>query len=76
MKEAQREFIQPQWVADCINYKMLLPVYQYAPGVTLPAHLSPFVDNQAEGYIPTREKEISAMKGIPLGDAQEAEEAE
>lgn len=29
-----------------------------------PAHLSPFVDNETEGYIPDRQREINTLAGI------------
>ena len=67
-----REFVQPQWVLDCVNHNLLIPAERYAPGKTLPPHLSPFVDNAAEGwkrgnrvtgrYTPEYQKEIDAMK--------------
>ena len=67
-----REFVQPQWVLDCVNNNLLIPAERYAPGKTLPPHLSPFVDNAAEGwkrgngvtgrYTPEYQKEIDAMK--------------
>lgn len=67
-----REFVQPQWVLDCVNNNLIIPADRYAPGKTLPPHLSPFVDNQAEGwkrgnrvtgrYTPEYQKEIDAMK--------------
>ncbi len=40
---ADRIYIQPQWVFDCVNAGKILDPNLYRIGATLPAHLSPFV---------------------------------
>lgn len=50
-KLANRTYIQPQWVFDSINNGLLVSVNAYAPGETLPPHLSPWGD--AGSYNPT-----------------------
>ena len=42
----------------------MLPTRPYKPGTPAPAHLSPFVDNAEEGYIPDRQREINSLAGI------------
>ena len=44
--------MQPQWVYDCVNQRRLLPTSSYAPGATLPPHLSPFVEEADGDYVP------------------------
>lgn len=64
-----RIYIQPQWVWDTINQVQLLRPDLYAPGVTMPPHLSPFVRPSKGTYDPS----------VPLAEQEregEAEEAE
>lgn len=72
-KMENREYVQPQWLYDCVNHNILLSCEAYQPGKVLPPHLSPFVNNEAEGYVPEYQKEIDALK---MGKKREQEKAE
>ncbi|KAK6136663.1 hypothetical protein DH2020_029607 [Rehmannia glutinosa] len=61
-KFLSREYIQPQWVYDCVNARMILPTEKYMVGCVPPPHLSPFVDNEAEGHIPEYAEAIQRLK--------------
>jgi pescadillo len=57
------EYVQPQFVFDSLNAGVLLPPSLYAPGVTLPPHLSPFVgDEEDGGYRPWFKDVIERIK--------------
>lgn len=63
-----RYYIQPQWVYDSINAKMALPVEDYFLGVSLPPHLSPFVEEKDGDYVPPEKLKIMALqRGEKLG---------
>lgn len=75
-KYPNREYIQPQWVYDSINAKMLLPIEKYSEGVILPPHLSPFVNDNEEGYIPEYRTELENLKSVKEIITQQIEDEE
>ena len=72
-----REYVQPQWIFDCSNFRFLLPVKKYGIGAALPPHLSPWVNNDEEGYKPAYAEEIEKLKnGELLSDDEEMDTSE
>ena len=47
-----RIYIQPQWIWDCVNEGRLRRPNEYAPGATLPPHLSPWMKPMKGQYDP------------------------
>ena len=72
-----KEFIQPQYLADSVNNLVLLPTRPYKPGIAAPPHLSPFVDNSEQGYVPDRQREINNLTGVVTAEpAEQSEESD
>ncbi|KAL9095834.1 MAG: hypothetical protein Q9165_001831 [Trypethelium subeluteriae] len=70
-----RTYIQPQWVWDCVNAGRLLRPDLYAPGATLPPHLSPWVKPRKGQYDPTQPLEAQEGEGeAAIAEAVQAEE--
>jgi pescadillo protein len=72
-----RIYVQPQWVWDCVNEGKLLRPDLYAPGATLPPHLSPWVKPTKGQYDPRAtlaEQEVEGEAEEALDDEDEKEE--
>jgi len=66
-KTPDREYVQPQWIFDCVNTSLLLPVDYYLVGKILPPHLSPFADySKIDAYIPEYALELKKLQGNEL----------
>lgn len=74
--EAGRKWtwVQPQWVADCVNRGKVLATAEYAPGQLLPPHLSPW-DGEGEAERPWLGIGATTEGGEDAA-AEEAEEEE
>jgi pescadillo protein len=74
----KRVYVQPQWVIDCVNLKKILGASLYAPGQTLPPHLSPFVDNEEiqrrGGYVPAEAAIGGVSTNVVVNDESDSEE--
>lgn len=69
-----REFIQPQWVLDSSNFLLRLPPSKYALGVSLPPHLSPWVNDEEEGYKPKYREDIEKLKNGEMIEEEEEDD--
>ncbi|KAI7898330.1 Pescadillo N-terminus-domain-containing protein [Cokeromyces recurvatus] len=69
-----RTYVQPQWIADCINARKILKPSLYEPGKVLPPHLSPFVEVREGDYVP--ETGVESEKEEENEKEEEEEEEE
>lgn len=69
-KHPGREYVQPQWVVDSANFRVLVDPRLYAPGQAPPPHLSPFVEADEDEYVPdylvTLQKMQASAKAMRL----------
>ena len=63
-------YVQPQWVFDSFNLRVLAPVSLYEVGRLCPPHLSPFVADEEGGYEPEQRR---VQRGWVQGVADVAE---
>eukprot|EP01084_Bolivina_argentea_P237744 399462_1 len=49
-----REYIQPQWIFDCLNTGAVIPSQHYQMGIQCPPHLSPFELYNDQSHIPSQ----------------------
>lgn len=76
----KRVLVQPQWVVDCVNRATVLSTGPYAPGSTLPPHLSPFVNDklvkEQGGYVPAEVGLEGAADEVEADLAEEEDTSE
>jgi len=68
------ELIQPQWVFDCLNVGVRIPVMPYAPGKMCPPHLSPFHDEDS-AYEPKQAAVLREWAKMGRNELEELEKA-
>ena len=65
-----REYVQPQWVFDSLNWRVLVDARLYAPGGAPPPHLSPFANPEDEAgddaYVPEYAKALRKLQARAL----------
>ena len=66
-KFLSRQYVQPQWVFDSANFRVLANAELYAVGMAPPPHLSPFVQNDDEGYVPDYQQTMLKLQVGHLG---------
>lgn len=71
-----RIYVQPQWVWDSINDGEVKEAHLYAPGASLPPHLSPFVKNVRGAYDPTMPLEEQEPEDEALENASVDEDGD
>ena len=64
---ASRQYVQPQWVLDSANFRVAADAELHAPGKQPPPHLSPFVDNDEEGYVPDYARTMAKLQVCATG---------
>lgn len=68
-------WVQPQWVADCVNRQKVLGAEEYGPGKLLPPHLSPW-DGEGELQRPWLEQDRDVAEEAAEDDEDEPIAAE
>lgn len=72
----KRAYVQPQWIIDSVNAGRLLPTEPYAPGQTLPPHMSPFELTEDGRYVPGLEIEEHEKEEGAEDESEDEEQQE